>query len=1357
MSNDKLFVGLDVGSDSVGWAATNENYDIQRLKGKSAWGASIFDEAQSAAQRRAFRCSGRRYERRKYRLCLLNDIFDSHLKTLDPTFLLRLSESTYAFEDKSQNANQGSLLFLDRKKEKEFYETYPTIWHLRSRLIEGDPKAFSDLRNVYLALHHIIKYRGNFLSDSSLDATKFDETVFDRINGFFRSLIAEETESDESDVDFVWISQDNRQAFLKCLLDKRTNKTEKKKILKVLLGINETAAPYSDMAVALVCGGVFDLSKLGEGFEKNKISFGKDFDDKEEEYQGYLGTSFELLEEIKAIYDYVELHEILNGEKLLSKAFVKLYDAHKIQLHGDKVLGLSGLKSIVIGIDRKQGNKTPENRLYYKVFKDPHSKNNYAAFVHVGSSEDRPTIHEFNAFVLETLKANAADVEDQKSLFMLESLAENDQLLQTIAYRSSSVIPHQLHEKELSLILDQCQKYFPWLFEGKQKILDLFLFRVPYYFGPLNSRSINSSVVRNSNVTITPWNIEEVVDKDQTRTKFMKSLTNRCTYLRQKNVLPKQSLLFEEYEILNKVNGLKVNGSFLDRDTKDKLVADLLSKPQTSFAGLKKLLQRICPSLKKDIISVSGLNEKDLFVASSHACLAKSFDLTKDCAMAERIIFLATIFCDSKTEADRAIKKEFPVLSEEQRKAVGSLVCKGWAPFSRELLTGLKHTDENGVVMSILDVLKEENLTFIAALRDPRFGFERLVEEENKKAFGKRPVCEAVKEIFESIPPKMQRSTEQAIRIVDDVVKASKRMPDRVFIEVTRSDGKKKQQIDSRKKELERFLKGLFKEKAEGFADRAKHLYDELEKRDVSELKGKHLYLYFKQNGLDLYTGKPIDINDVIDSTKYDTDHIIPQSLIKDDSLDNLVLVNREANQRLKGKRYPLPPEIRNNHEVLRVWKILKDQKLLSDTKYNNLMRTTPITDEEVEVFANAQINVVNHSNIAIKYIFELKYPQAKLVFSRAQYPSYVRQVLSIPKLRDLNDCHHAVDAYLNILTGNILSERFGDPRFWKARHSMTEDEREQSFNMERTLERKLGENKLSEKVKNNCFRHDFLLTYRHLYQDSNFYDMTICPIGDESGLVPLHTKKGNPLSDVSKYGGYSGLTIEYCVIGTKKNGKRIIVSVPHLYTSLCKKPEELEAAVMKLQNEPDLRLDFLHKIPLNQKVLINGCQYLLCSKGKGEISLKPVTPIFLDATQSVYLLSLLKRVKTDPLFPNFEGDEYVFSTDKNGQHKTVLSSQDNLSLLRSIKTIATNTKYEKCPMIWAIKDYDENGFLLSCLYQQATILFSLIGLFGRNSSALCKIETTREFRKSNRVVFKDTVIAIDESPSGLFEQRRIL
>ncbi|WP_353935110.1 HNH endonuclease domain-containing protein [uncultured Sneathia sp.] len=39
---------------------------------------------------------------------------------------------------------------------------------------------------------------------------------------------------------------------------------------------------------------------------------------------------------------------------------------------------------------------------------------------------------------------------------------------------------------------------------------------------------------------------------------------------------------------------------------------------------------------------------------------------------------------------------------------------------------------------------------------------------------------------------------------------------------------------------------------------------------------------------------KKIDLDELLNSNKYDIDHIIPQSKIKDDSFNNIVLVEKE-------------------------------------------------------------------------------------------------------------------------------------------------------------------------------------------------------------------------------------------------------------------------------------------------------------------------------------------------------------------------------------------------------------------------------------------------------------------------------
>ena len=56
----EYFLGLDMGTSSVGWAVTDKDYKLLRAKGKDLWGVRLFKEANTAAERRGYRTSRRR-------------------------------------------------------------------------------------------------------------------------------------------------------------------------------------------------------------------------------------------------------------------------------------------------------------------------------------------------------------------------------------------------------------------------------------------------------------------------------------------------------------------------------------------------------------------------------------------------------------------------------------------------------------------------------------------------------------------------------------------------------------------------------------------------------------------------------------------------------------------------------------------------------------------------------------------------------------------------------------------------------------------------------------------------------------------------------------------------------------------------------------------------------------------------------------------------------------------------------------------------------------------------------------------------------------------------------------------------
>ena len=98
-----------------------------------------------------------------------------------------------------------------------------------------------------------------------------------------------------------------------------------------------------------------------------------------------------------------------------------------------------------------------------------------------------------------------------------------------------------------------------------EKIKQLFAFHIPYYVGPLNKNGDAeynkfSWAVRKSDEKVYPWNFSEVIDVEESAEKFIRRMTNKCTYLYGEDVLPKDSLLYSKFMVLNELNNLRLMG-----------------------------------------------------------------------------------------------------------------------------------------------------------------------------------------------------------------------------------------------------------------------------------------------------------------------------------------------------------------------------------------------------------------------------------------------------------------------------------------------------------------------------------------------------------------------------------------------------------------------------------------------------------------------------------------------------------------------------------------------------------------------------------------------------------------------------
>ncbi|MEG1791963.1 MAG: type II CRISPR RNA-guided endonuclease Cas9, partial [Clostridia bacterium] len=216
------------------------------------------------------RCSRRRLERRKQRVRLLRELFTEEIFKVDPSFFERLDESNLYEEDKK--TKQSNSLFNDENfTDLNYHRKYPTIYHLRKDLMTTESKP--DIRLVYLAVHHIIKYRGHFLFEGILDGD------LPQFEGVFAELLNKI--NDECDFQF---NADNIMAEIKeILLNVDTGMSEKVKKLNLSLSADD---PAEKEFVKLIVGGKIHTSKLFN--DDSEINFSlkdSDFDDKIEEYE----------------------------------------------------------------------------------------------------------------------------------------------------------------------------------------------------------------------------------------------------------------------------------------------------------------------------------------------------------------------------------------------------------------------------------------------------------------------------------------------------------------------------------------------------------------------------------------------------------------------------------------------------------------------------------------------------------------------------------------------------------------------------------------------------------------------------------------------------------------------------------------------------------------------------------------------------------------------------------------------------------------------------------------------------------------------------------------------------------------
>ncbi len=1369
-------IGLDLGTNSVGWAVIDENYNLAKLKGKDAWGAFLFEKAGTAKDWRLKSGQRRRYERRRERISLLQELLSSAVYKADPNFYIKLSESSYRMGEGCYFRDNRYNLFDGDYTDRDFYndKNSLTIYHLRNHLMTCDTK--EDIRKIYLAIHHIIKYRGNFLyQDKKIEV---GAVLDEQLKALFELLL------NDYEIDLRYT--DKLYKLKSILKDKKIFKSDKKKQILALFADSyekdeEIKKDFVEAFTNAILGYKTNLTSLvlseekitEEGSDK-EISFNfsdPKYDESEDMYLQLAADKEPLFTAVKAVYTAILFDDVMQGEEYISRAMIAKYEKHKEDLRILKELLRKNNFSIEVAENKKsksadnepdgekKSNKDKKILPVYTWFFRTNKGATYVNYVGTVNTEVRYSSKIKRDELYTSIKSVLEKIPDCEAKAYCIKEIDLGNFLPKLNDVANGAIPYQMNLAELEKIIDNQGRFYPELKDNKEKIISLLTFKRPYYIGTFKGK--HSWIDQTITERITPWNYKELVEDsgiaDAAAENFILKMTNDCQYLPDEKSLPKNSILYQAYSVLNELNKIRYKDKIICDEWKKDLFLNLCCVKRN--VKVKDIAQRLKMQFNVSVCDgdLTGFSKDALTSGMTTLIdfkmrLNDSFDKNKIDAY-EEAIKIITIFDDEKIKQNRL--KELNVFNENQIKSLAKLKYAKWGRFSRKLLHGILGKNK----MTVLQTMFETNKNFNEIIFDEELGFKEIVmpKKENENA-GKKFSHEQVEKLYCS--PSVKKSIWNALKIVEEIEKVAKRPPKRIFIESTLEDRDKKQ-TDSRIKKLTEYYKEI--EKSDWFNSKCDGILKEYAKEN-KKLTSDALYLWLMQLGTCMYSWEPIPFEEI---SKCEIDHVVPRSYVVDDSFENRVLVKRIENQR-KADTLAISADVQA--KMTPFWKFLLDKKLIGTKKFANLTKTEYSENDRIG-FVNRQLVETSQTVKEVKKLLMEKYPDADIQCIRAGLNSKFRQKYAYQnragffKIRELNNFHHAKDAYLTAVLGQfttVACPMWGQSKlnsalkYYIANPDEAEDDlktlvnkrygyildlmqwgRQEMFSIDEQTGEYLWDNTRYNNIfatmeKNNCL----IVKKKEFLGTAEFYDQTVySPLSGKKDLMPLKSKGGiaKP-SDI--YGGYSSVNPAYFVFVEERKGKNgkincVFDKIPVYVVWREKQDKDAVEKYIKQTHGEDAKI--IKKIYKYQKIVMDG--------------------------QTCYISGTKEQNNAQEFYVDAKYERMLFEIEKDKKEDLIKSMNKYENLIKSF--IIDYCKFIKCKMPlysdFANKleeilsnRYDNLSFKEKCeLVKNMLIVADTgAGVYHYEGHYYGKIRKTLTPKK---------ILFIDESCTGLYSERKEL
>ncbi len=984
-----LTLALDIGTTSVGWAIIDNDYKIVNYKDKDLWGVRLFDSASTAETRRTQRGARRRYLRRRRRLELLQLLFQDEINKIDKSFFdVEVKNDSWlknrpVDKDGKKHANfENKSLAEVLKTLGETPRKYENIYFLQKDIIKKNEKI--DLRLLYLAIYSNVKYRGHFLNEFNFMNFSASENMQDEIKEY--------------------LGLDEQPSYINDVID-ILNGSEgikrKRELLKECVGNEKIILEQ----LCLLSGAKIDINKLftHEDYKGKKYSVTlKD----EEPFKDYeiSDDDIDMLKMGHNIYLNILIGKILGDEDNICMAQVNAYKIFNDDLKLFKQVIKEYSKSNYKKIFRKHG--LFDNYLYGK---------DYSTKDHQKLSKDES----FNKIgkILMDIKS------DDERVVLLKGKFENDELFMKQRSKINAATPHQLKARDVHDMLQNQREFYTFITDDFiEKVTKLITYRIPYYVGPLIKKSDDSEfgwLTRTNSCKITPWNIDDIIDKDQTAEEFINRMVGRCTFLYNveskidNKAMPLDSLTYQLYKVYNELNGIRIvdtEGStprLLTKDEKKKLIDDGFKKNKT--LKLKKA---------KDIlgynseVELKGAQDKDAFAStlSTYIFFKRFVDEPLDnIDDIDEIVRILTVFKD-----DEIIKRQLQSINivTDNYKEIKDLKVSGWGRICKYLLTEIK-TDNKSIMDYLIAGSDREVINLQKLITSDSYDFKEKIDELNKTQ-SKKIRYEDVENLAGS--PSLKRGIWQTLLIVDELIKTHKLDIKNISLEFAGGDEKKQ-----RSKKFTDLMKEI--------ANNSKFHKDLLNQVGDVDYSNQKIRLYLLQQGKCLYSGESLSIEH-INSSDYEVDHIRARSFTKDNSIDNLALVKRVYNQKKQDDKTALQiiPS-KDQYSMKQWWKSLYDYGAISQIKYQRLLKES-YSDVELNRFLQRTIVETRQIGKHVKEMLGSVYNDIKVYNVSSHFTDAFRKKLEIPKIRDLSIKHHCEDAFMLAVTTKYTLDKYGEDFF---------------------------------------------------------------------------------------------------------------------------------------------------------------------------------------------------------------------------------------------------------------------------------------------------------------------------------------